>query len=305
MPPADLGFSPYEALELDSSATQQDIVTSYRRLARVHHPDKNPENLDEATASFQRVSYKDLTSLPLRLLTEDSQIQAAHELLSNPTNRSRYDQNIANPNRYHAQAHHHYYESEEDEDYYDEEDDFLAELFASLRFRSGGGRRGGSHSGFFASGFSGGFRGGFGRSFDEQEAFFRESEKREEDLRKQQREEARQRNEAEFNIRKEREAAKKLEEDIKTQAKQKREIDEKINQERIWKEAGATTHAEKQKTCLHSEFWPRSQQKRKYKCSSCGQKRGPTAFRCPHCQLQVCTGCNVQLRQDLADAKMS
>lgn len=48
-------FNLYESLELPMDATEQDIITSYRRLARIHHPDKNP-NDTEATARFQRVS---------------------------------------------------------------------------------------------------------------------------------------------------------------------------------------------------------------------------------------------------------
>jgi preprotein translocase subunit Sec63 len=51
----DLGFCPYAALEIETTATQQEIVSSYRRLARVYHPDKNPDNIEDATRAFQRV----------------------------------------------------------------------------------------------------------------------------------------------------------------------------------------------------------------------------------------------------------
>ncbi|KJZ13963.1 hypothetical protein TW85_12350 [Marinomonas sp. S3726] len=43
----------YHLLELDSDATEQDAKASYRRLARLYHPDKNP-NID-TTEHFQRL----------------------------------------------------------------------------------------------------------------------------------------------------------------------------------------------------------------------------------------------------------
>lgn len=54
-PPAP-SFDYYAELEVSKSATLAEITTSYRRLARVHHPDKNPDNPDAATAKFQKVS---------------------------------------------------------------------------------------------------------------------------------------------------------------------------------------------------------------------------------------------------------
>lgn len=48
-------FDLYEALEVPKDASAQEITASYRRLARVHHPDKNLENTN-ATAKFQQVS---------------------------------------------------------------------------------------------------------------------------------------------------------------------------------------------------------------------------------------------------------
>ncbi|KAK8900822.1 hypothetical protein QC760_010586 [Botrytis cinerea] len=46
-------FDLYEALEISRDASTQDITASYRRLARFHHPDKNPDNAS-ATAKFQK-----------------------------------------------------------------------------------------------------------------------------------------------------------------------------------------------------------------------------------------------------------
>lgn len=62
----------YKVLGLDKSATQADIKKAYRKLARKHHPDLNP-NDKEAQKKFQ-------------------QINEAHEVLSDPEKRKKYDQ---------------------------------------------------------------------------------------------------------------------------------------------------------------------------------------------------------------------
>jgi hypothetical protein len=81
MPPPP-AFDYYEALEIDRTATNEEIKSSYRRLARVHHPDKNLDNPDAATAAFQKVSHmqrnpkvestsKDLILTPLAITDSD------------------------------------------------------------------------------------------------------------------------------------------------------------------------------------------------------------------------------------------
>ncbi|MBL7735862.1 MAG: J domain-containing protein [Chitinophagaceae bacterium] len=62
----------YKILELDKNATQEDIKKAYRRLARKHHPDLNPNDKD-AHKKFQ-------------------QINEANEVLSDPEKRKKYDQ---------------------------------------------------------------------------------------------------------------------------------------------------------------------------------------------------------------------
>jgi curved DNA-binding protein len=62
----------YNVLGLDKNATQDDIKKAYRKLARKHHPDLNP-NDKEAHKKFQ-------------------QINEANEVLSDPEKRKKYDQ---------------------------------------------------------------------------------------------------------------------------------------------------------------------------------------------------------------------
>ncbi|HEY2722049.1 MAG TPA: DnaJ C-terminal domain-containing protein, partial [Chitinophagaceae bacterium] len=62
----------YKVLDIDKTATQEEIKKAYRSLARKHHPDLNP-NDKEAHKRFQ-------------------QINEANEVLSDPEKRKKYDQ---------------------------------------------------------------------------------------------------------------------------------------------------------------------------------------------------------------------
>ncbi|MEP7257583.1 MAG: J domain-containing protein [Flavitalea sp.] len=62
----------YKILGLDKNATQDDIKKAYRKLARKHHPDMNPNN-KEANKTFQ-------------------ELNEANEVLSDPEKRKKYDQ---------------------------------------------------------------------------------------------------------------------------------------------------------------------------------------------------------------------
>jgi curved DNA-binding protein len=62
----------YKILGIDKTATSKDIKSAYRKLARKHHPDLNPNDKD-ANRNFQ-------------------QINEANEVLSDPEKRKKYDQ---------------------------------------------------------------------------------------------------------------------------------------------------------------------------------------------------------------------
>ncbi len=61
----------YEILGIDKNASEDDIKKAYRKLAKKHHPDLNPDN-PEAEQNFKEVNY-------------------AYEVLSNSEKRVRYD----------------------------------------------------------------------------------------------------------------------------------------------------------------------------------------------------------------------
>jgi curved DNA-binding protein len=62
----------YKVLGIEKKASQQEIKNAYRKLARKYHPDLNPDDKN-AKANFQ-------------------QINEAHEVLSDPEKRKKYDQ---------------------------------------------------------------------------------------------------------------------------------------------------------------------------------------------------------------------
>lgn len=62
----------YKVLGIEKNATQEDIKNAYRKLARKHHPDLNP-NDKESHKKFQ-------------------QVNEANEVLSDPEKRKKYDQ---------------------------------------------------------------------------------------------------------------------------------------------------------------------------------------------------------------------
>ena len=68
------GKTPYEILDVSTSASQKEIKIAYFRAAKKHHPDVNPDDEAGARVRFQYVS-------------------AAYELLSDEKKRREYDAN--------------------------------------------------------------------------------------------------------------------------------------------------------------------------------------------------------------------
>lgn len=63
----------YEILGVGRNADEKEIKQAYYRLAKEHHPDKNPNNKEEATEKFK-------------------EIQSAYEVLKDPQSRANYNQ---------------------------------------------------------------------------------------------------------------------------------------------------------------------------------------------------------------------
>ncbi|KAH9211399.1 DnaJ domain-containing protein [Leptodontidium sp. 2 PMI_412] len=240
--PSRPDFDLYEALELTSAASATEITSNYRRLAREHHPDKNPDNV-EATEKMQRIN-------------------AAHEILSDTSLRAEYDSGPSTPESGSSS----YFNTDENGYRWGFEDPFANEFPWS---RSDGQQYGYNHS--------------QNPEMDRMAA--------EEELRKQRRAEWEAKWAKEQAEKAAREEKKKKEEATQQAMKETLAKDEKDVQEQIWKSNGAVTAAEKRASCLHSHFWPRHQGKSKYKCMGCNQKRGPTGFRCPHCEVIHCQSC--------------
>lgn len=62
----------YKILGVEKTATEDEIKSAYRKLAMKWHPDRNPDNLEEAKNKF-------------------AEINEAYEVLSNPEKRQKYD----------------------------------------------------------------------------------------------------------------------------------------------------------------------------------------------------------------------
>ena len=72
MPRLTISDDLYAVMAISHTASAEEIKTAYRRLARLHHPDRNPGD-DEAEERFKR-------------------LQQAYSILSDPSRREAYDQ---------------------------------------------------------------------------------------------------------------------------------------------------------------------------------------------------------------------
>ncbi|KAL2278855.1 hypothetical protein FJTKL_14040 [Diaporthe vaccinii] len=250
MPPPP-SFDYYAELEVERSASLTEINSAYRRLARIHHPDKNPDNQEEATTNFQR-------------------LQLAHETLSDPVKRARYD-NAPSGSVF----------SQDDEGLWeDENDDFdfppfpfpFVFLFTSRIFR-GPPRRGTSQA---------------QAAYDDLKA---EHERRRQENKRRE-DEARELREKEQRLRREaKEACERAAERSKALERRRLQDEELKKQEMRWKEKGAVSKDDRLRTCLHSDLCDKIQHTKKFKCTACSAKRGMIAFECPHCSAFLCQLC--------------
>lgn len=57
------GETPYTILDITTSATQDEIKKAYRKKVMQWHPDRNPDNVEEATVMFRKIqfAYESLT----------------------------------------------------------------------------------------------------------------------------------------------------------------------------------------------------------------------------------------------------
>ncbi|MBR4172496.1 MAG: molecular chaperone DnaJ [Kiritimatiellae bacterium] len=114
----------YEVLGVSKTASADEIKSAYRKLAMKWHPDRNPDNKEEATKKF-------------------SEISEAYEILSDPKKRSQYDQfgfagNHFGPGGF-----------DFNRDFTHGADFDLSDIFGAF---FGGGRRGGGFSSMFGFG---------------------------------------------------------------------------------------------------------------------------------------------------------
>ncbi|KAF7894770.1 uncharacterized protein EAF01_010220 [Botrytis porri] len=258
--PAIPDFDLYEALEVSKDASAQDITASYRRLARVHHPDKNLNNVN-ATAKFQKV-------------------QAAYEILSDERQRRDYDQPVLSNLSSGSRQQYHPQENYEDE--YDEMEEMMFDQFFRMFFTRASSRPSYDRSAEFEAEME---------RMEREDRLRRDAEAAWEADRAAARLERARRNAAEKAKRDAKAELKKTVEDAAATLKEKTKMEYKLKMEIKFSANGCVTDAEKQACCEHCFFWPKEQMKKKFKCLTCGQKRGMTQYKCPYCALVLCQLC--------------
>ncbi|ROW10011.1 hypothetical protein VPNG_06573 [Cytospora leucostoma] len=277
--PSQPTFDYYAELEIERSASPRELTSSYRRLALVHHPDRNPDNKEEATSRFQR-------------------LQLAYETLSDPAQRADYD-------LYNNTAQTPLSCSFTDDD--------------NLQFPTEATRTGfadwthiprAPFQGFPTGGYPRGST-SYERRDPRQERRWRQAQRDEaarESRRRQRDERRRQGAEEAYQEHREAVAAReyrrrqreqrsfqRMEELLQRQKELVAEA-EKIHQleeerrlqEKMWKDLEAFTNDERLTACLHSAFYTNIPQRWKVKCTICS---GMIGFECPHCSALICQSC--------------
>lgn len=292
-------FDYYAELQSEQTASLEQITSAYRRLALVHHPDRNHGNEEQATVAFQR-------------------LQQAYEILSDPVKRIDYDRMHGSTGRgrsdfndsddggygFHAARAHHsffnnnnfYGDGSPPKRYYTphsycgrgvnrQRRYAMWESWASSRERTDPERE----PAYQAAG-----QGAAAKVKEE------ERQRHMEALLEQQREKAlREKVQREAKL-----ATKLAAQDAESALKQRRHEEERALQEKRWKDANAVSKDERLQACLHSDFCAKVYMNKKFKCSVCLVKRGAVAFECPYCSVNLCQLCVSQFstrRQKLAD----
>ncbi|KUJ21651.1 DnaJ-domain-containing protein [Mollisia scopiformis] len=263
MAPPGPTFDLYKELELTAGATAADITASYRRLALLHHPDKN-ENSVEATAKFQRLN-------------------TAHEILKDTAQRGEYDRRSSGSNFGFSDAAD-FFNSEDGYDSADEFDPDLRDPFD-----------------IFWSHFDHRYGTPEPQESDTEEEKQKARDPARDQARDQAQEKAREAGGAREKQRQQdaematdKEKARRKENADKSKGWDEKKYKEpRQRQEQVWRLRGDTTPAAKQKSCPHIDFWPKEEGNKKgekVKCGSCTKKRG-TSFKCPLCDLVACQVC--------------
>ena len=73
----------YHTLEVPRNATLEEVRKSYKRLVKVWHPDKNPDNLEEATNKFKQIQ------LAFRVLSDNNRRAVYDDIIKNENQKSR------------------------------------------------------------------------------------------------------------------------------------------------------------------------------------------------------------------------
>ncbi|KAK9776396.1 putative Chaperone protein DnaJ [Seiridium cardinale] len=290
-------FNYYEELEVSQTASREEIVAAYRRLAMVHHPDKNHGDAETATAKFQRLG-------------------EAYEVLSEAEQRAHYDRfiGISTSNSASSSTEDNFFGGRFDSGFYHgpgtENDDGTFDIqvdpdvymhFTDLPQRS-------EAPGLFE------YLRDMARHA-ELAAVARQAEAQAQEAARaelmRQAEEARQKKSRERAQRQEEKKAREEAEAGERAAQQKKDEqqfeEDRKKQEELWEQEEATTPEEKQVICLHVKFWTKIKQDQKLKCGSCHKKRGGFGFKCPYCEVLVCQSCQTQLveKKRKADAASS
>lgn len=78
----------YETLQIPKGSTDAEIKKAYRKLAMKWHPDKNPNNIEEASMIFQEIgeAYDVLSDLEKRAIYDQYGYEGLRDGIPDPTN---------------------------------------------------------------------------------------------------------------------------------------------------------------------------------------------------------------------------